>query len=163
MNNFNNKKWWVYVLKLQQDKYYVGITSKTPEERMWEHKHKVRAAYWTMKYPPIEIVHTEDLGVISKAEAEKRENAVVRDGISRHGLNNVRGGDICGTVDHIPRFGSYWTKDNWETVTYIVLLNLIIFLLLIDKFGWDLKYILLVGTGMTAVSIIWKTISIKKT
>jgi predicted GIY-YIG superfamily endonuclease len=34
------KKWWLYVLKLERGKYYVGITSKTPERRFYEHKTK---------------------------------------------------------------------------------------------------------------------------
>jgi len=30
------KNWWVYVLRLEEGKYYVRITSQTPEIRMHE-------------------------------------------------------------------------------------------------------------------------------
>ena len=44
---------------------------------MQEHLDGVRSAYWTAKHKPIEIIHTEDLGVILKSQAEKRENIMV--------------------------------------------------------------------------------------
>lgn len=58
------------MLKLEHEKYYVGITSKSPEERFREHVEKRHGAYWTMKYTPLEIELVEDLGVVSKEHAE---------------------------------------------------------------------------------------------
>ena len=73
-----NKHWLLYVLRLEDGKFYVGITSKTPEVRMREHQNGVRAAYWTVKHKPIEIIYKEDLGQIEKSKAEKRENKMTR-------------------------------------------------------------------------------------
>lgn len=86
--------WTLYILKLQDNKYYVGITTKTPQIRMQEHVNGVRVAYWTAKHKPVEIILEEDLGRVSKAHAEKYENKVTRDLMKQHGINNVRGGDL---------------------------------------------------------------------
>lgn len=93
MNYVNNssKHWWLYVLKLEKGKWYVGITSQTPERRMQEHIKGVRSAYWTQKYKPRSIESTLSLGRVSKEEAEKIENKLVRDLMKRHGYNNVKG------------------------------------------------------------------------
>ncbi|MCA9351060.1 GIY-YIG nuclease family protein, partial [Candidatus Saccharibacteria bacterium] len=54
----DKKQWYLYVLKLEKDKYYVGITSQTVKKRFNEHKTGIRAANWTKKYKPVEIVHS---------------------------------------------------------------------------------------------------------
>lgn len=94
------KNWWLYVLKLEQGKYYVGITTKTPELRMKEHIDGIRAAYWTQKYKPIELFYTENLGHITKETAEYIENLITRKYMRQYGLNNVRGGDLTKTEDY---------------------------------------------------------------
>ena len=94
----NKKQWSLYVLKLEQDKYYVGITSKTVEVRFKEHLDG-RAANWTKKYKPISIEHSRLLGVLSREDAEAIENKTVREYINTYGINKVRGGDITDTRD----------------------------------------------------------------
>lgn len=95
----DKKQWYLYVLKLEKDKYYVGITSQTVEKRFNEHKTGIRAANWTKKYKPVEIVHSRMLGVITKQDAEVIENKAVREYINTYGINKVRGGDITDTID----------------------------------------------------------------
>jgi predicted GIY-YIG superfamily endonuclease len=128
------KHWWLYVLELEQGKYYVGITSKTPEERSWEHQHKVRAAYWTMKYPPLKIIHTEDLGSVTKQDAEKRENTVVREQLLRFGTNNVRGGDLRDISEYTIIFNTIYDKERLKDAFYGILIVLLLFVFLIDKY-----------------------------
>lgn len=41
------KHYWLYVLKLEQQKFYVGITSRTPEIRMEQHLSGFAGAQWT--------------------------------------------------------------------------------------------------------------------
>jgi len=130
----DTKNWWLYVLKLEQGKWYVGITTKTPEERFWEHVHHKRAAYWTMRYKPIEIELTEDLGVVSKEHAEKYENKITRELMKERGINNIRGGDLRQNDNYIQRFGYIWDKFGWETLLVLVMAMLIIVYLLIDKY-----------------------------
>ena len=128
------KRWHLYVLKLQDGKYYVGITSKTPEIRMQEHLDGVRVAYWTAKHRPVEIIHTEDLGMIEKSKAEKRENKMVRALMKQRGLNNVRGGDLTSVEEYTKRFGYIWDNEGWYTLTVVVFLMLVIIYLLLDKY-----------------------------
>lgn len=46
-----------YVLKLQDNKYYVGRTMKTLDDRFVEHLTGIGSA-WTKKYPPLEVVES---------------------------------------------------------------------------------------------------------
>jgi predicted GIY-YIG superfamily endonuclease len=128
------KRWQLYILRLQDGKFYVGITSKTPEKRMQEHADGVRAAYWTAKHKPIEIIHIEDLGIIEKSKAEKRENKMVRALMKQRGLNNVRGGDLTSVEEYTKRFGYVWDKDGWYALTVVVFLLLVIIYLMLDKY-----------------------------
>ncbi len=133
-NNQNKLRWWLYVLRLEDGKFYVGITSKTPEIRMQEHLNGVRVAYWTAKHKPIEIIHREDLGLIEKSKAEKRESRMVRALMKQRGLNNVRGGDLTSVEAYTKRFGYIWDNEGWYILTVIVFLMLVILYLLIDKY-----------------------------
>lgn len=125
--------WWLYVLRLEDGKFYVGITSKTPEIRMREHLNGVRVAYWTAKHKPLKIIHSEDLGAIEKSKAEKRENKMVRALMKQRGLNNVRGGDLTSVEKYVKRFGYAWNEGLWYPMTVVILLTLIIIYLLLDK------------------------------
>ena len=118
--------YWLYVLKLEQNKKYVGVTSKTPEFRMRQHQNEFLGAAWTKKYKPTELFYKEDLGLITYEEAQRYENRVVRAYINKYGHDNVRGGDISTTNQLVKRFGYYWDKENWDTIMMIVLLMLVI-------------------------------------
>ncbi len=130
---YQSRNWTLYVLRLQDNKYYVGITTKTPQIRMQEHLSGIRVAYWTAKHKPLEIILEEDLGRVSKAHAEKYENKVTRDLMKKHGINNVRGGDLTSVEDYIKRFGYIWDKDGWHLITVMTMLIAVIILLLFDK------------------------------
>lgn len=129
-----NIRWHLYVLRLQDGKFYVGITSKTPEIRMQEHLEGKRAAYWTAKHKPIEIIHKEDLGITDKATAEKRENRMVRALMKQRGLNNVRGGDLRDVEPYIKRFGYICDKEHWDMLMYLIISIMLILYLVVDKY-----------------------------
>lgn len=67
----SKKHWRLYILKLEQGKYYVGITTKDPERRFLEHKNNIRSAAWTRKYKPIKILQAKYLGLVTQERAEK--------------------------------------------------------------------------------------------
>ena len=74
----------IYVLKLEDNKYYVGKTSDI-ERRMINHVDGV-ASSWTKKYKPlgiVEILHNMD------AYDEDKYTLIYMD---KYGINNVRGG-----------------------------------------------------------------------
>lgn len=120
------KHFWLYVLKLEQGKYYVGITSKSPEIRYQQHLNNFMAAQWTKRYRPIELFDTHDLGEVTLEDAQRYENKVTRLYMNQRGFNNVRGGDLSYKDNLLKRFGWYVTKDSWETVTIVIMLMLVI-------------------------------------
>ncbi len=132
MNN-NPYHWWLYVLKLEQNKWYIGITSQTPEKRFQEHS-RGRKSYWTEKYKPISIADQKFLGDLSYDEAKAYEDKITRLYMRKKGVNNVRGGTLTQTSDFIVRFGYIWDGLNWEMLTVIILQLLVIFYLVIDKY-----------------------------
>lgn len=99
-----------------------------------EHKNKVRSAYWTMRYPPLEVTDSEFLGKITKEEAEQSENKKVRELIKRLGTNNVRGGDLKDTRDYVRRFGRIWIKEDWQIAWWSLYMIIFSGALLVDKY-----------------------------
>lgn len=128
------RHWWLYILRLEDGKFYVGITSKTPEIRMQEHQNGKQSAYWTAKHRPIEIIYREDLGHIKKDKAERYENKMTRSIMKKQGVNNVRGGDLTHTNDYVVRFGYIFDKENWEDMFYITLMFIILAVFIVDKY-----------------------------
>ena len=129
-----NQHWTLYVLKLDQDKWYVGITSKSVEERFKERILQKRGAYWTMKYKPLEIELIEDLGSASREYAEKYENKITRSLMKERGLNNVRGGDLRDTAEYVLRFGYIFDKERWNDALHIVLILVVLGAFYVDKY-----------------------------
>ncbi len=128
------KNYWLYVLKLENNKYYIGITSKTPEYRFRQHVNGFAGAAWTKIHKPLSIHFTKNLGIVEKSRAEAYENKVVRKYLNKYGIDNVRGGDISMSEDLIIRFGWWWSKKDWAALSTVVLLLLVLFYLLIFTF-----------------------------
>jgi len=77
----------IYVLKLMNNKYYVGKT-KYINNRMLDHFSNNGSA-WTKKYKPMEILQ------IYKNCDELDEDKYTIKYMSKYGINNVRGGIYC--------------------------------------------------------------------
>lgn len=129
------KRYWLYVLALTSGKYYVGITTKTPERRFKEHATGFNGAAWAKKYKPLRILDRKDLGVVPKSKAEEYESRVVRQYIKKYGIENVRGGHIRVTEDLIIRYGWWWSKKDWEALLAIAFFMLIIAILVILSYA----------------------------
>lgn len=131
------KHWWLYILELEEGKYYVGITSKSPEKRFTQHKNGYIAARWTKKYKPIRIFDTKDLGLATLEQAQEFEGRATRKYMEKYGYNNVRGGILRDAEDdYILRFNRYFKFHDWEVFSVLTLQSIIIFILLLDKFGF---------------------------
>ena len=125
------KHFWLYVLKLEQDKYYIGITAKTPEERFKEHQNGFMAARWTKKYKPLEIIDRKDLGLKTLEEAEAYENKVVRKYMKEEGYNNARGGDLTDEDDYKQLFGYLYELRDWNAIKTTAILTVIMSAILV--------------------------------
>lgn len=75
---------WLYVIRLKEDNYYVGITGNLSQrfEDHWAGK----GAAWTRKYPPIEVIS------VTPDKTGFDEDAKVKELMSDHGISKVRGG-----------------------------------------------------------------------
>lgn len=155
-NSEQKKKyiWWLYVLKLESDKWYVGITSKTPEKRFQQHKNGFLAAAWTKHYKPIKIHYKKYLGECDISDAQLYEGRVTRKYMEHYGDNNVRGGDLTYDKEYVRRFGWIWLKDEWDLITYVVLLNLIIVWFVMDKYDWNIGIFILSVLVMVVTALV---------
>lgn len=81
---------YIYILKLQQDKYYVGKT-KYPNFRINEHFNS-EATEWTRLYRPIQIIK-----IIPNCD-DYDEDKYTKIYMDRYGIDNVRGGSFVSIV-----------------------------------------------------------------
>lgn len=134
-DEIQNKHYWLYILKLEDDKYYVGITARSnPEDRIQQHISGYYGAKWTKKHKPIETLELRDLGSLTTEEAEREEKTTTLAYMDKYGYQNVRGGDLSYSGKYVLRFNRFFTEDNWQALTVVVLLMLIILYLTIDKY-----------------------------
>lgn len=88
-----SKHYWLYVLRLEHGKYYVGITSKkNPYDRINEHKNGFYTAQWVKRHKMIEHAEVIELGDITETEAKHREDDKTLQYMKKYGYQNVRGG-----------------------------------------------------------------------
>ena len=81
----------LYLLELENDKYYVGQTDD-PDFRFQEHL-SGKGAKWTRKHRPTHLLLTKDISVETAAEALLYENWLTMHYMELFGWENFRGGD----------------------------------------------------------------------
>jgi len=77
---------FIYVLKLKDNKYYIGKTSN-PSFRLENHFNQNGSA-WTKKYKPIKIEY-------AKNGDKFDEDKLTKQYMEKYGIGNVRGGTYC--------------------------------------------------------------------
>lgn len=75
----------LYVLQLENDKWYIGKTTRDLSDRYFEHLTGAGSS-WTQKYRPI------DLHLAIKDVDEFEEDKQTKIFMKQYGINNVRGG-----------------------------------------------------------------------
>ena len=91
-NDSPRATFWVYLLELTGQNYYVGIT-RNVDVRFAEHR--AGAAGWTSRYPPIKVVRRVDTGVLFERDAQVIEDEVTLQTMELFGRDRVRGGKFC--------------------------------------------------------------------
>lgn len=76
----------IYILQLENDKYYVGKTTN-PEFRLDKHFNNYASA-WTKKHSPISI-----LEIMSECDEYDEDKYTIK-AMAEHGIENVRGGSF---------------------------------------------------------------------
>ena len=94
MTFFHKGMWYLYVLKLEYDYVYVGITSN-PSKRIRNHFFG-NGAKITQKFMPLEVIDIIECRPV-RSEAEQIEDNVTENLFSTYGRDNVFGGKYCNT------------------------------------------------------------------
>ena len=79
----------IYVLKCENDKYYVGKTNRPIDQRIEEHADDLYGSAWTSRHKPIKVVE-----VISNASPFD-EDKYTKIYMNKYGIENVRGGSYA--------------------------------------------------------------------
>ncbi len=76
----------IYVLECENNKYYVGKTTQTVEQRFSQHIQESNFCAFTNKYKPMKIIE------VTKSSDPLDEDKVTKRYMMTHGIDNVRGG-----------------------------------------------------------------------
>ena len=132
----SKKHYWLYVLLLEENKYYIGITSRyEPEDRIQEHFNGFYSAQWVKKYKPKKLVEVLDAGYMTDAETDDKELKLTLEYMKKFGHQNVRGG-ILNYSGKYYKFGRRYVRDEeFYTMSTVLLLMAAVAALLIDKYN----------------------------
>jgi len=78
----------IYILKLEDNKYYIGKTGRDVNTRFTEHVNGY-GSEWTKKHKPIKIINSSIC--LSKFD----EDNITKEYMIKYGIENVRGGTYC--------------------------------------------------------------------
>jgi predicted GIY-YIG superfamily endonuclease len=124
LNNYQSRirHFWLYVLYLEGDKYYIGITTNFMN-RFRQHGGPY-GAQWTRKHHPLKVLELHDLGTITNYDAEKIEQDFFEQYRKKYGVTRVRGGRIVstGSIFNLGKF--YFNRQMLEAFLVLVLLML---------------------------------------
>lgn len=124
------RRWYIYVLKLEQDKWFVGI-STNPERRYNQHV-RGRADPWTRKYKPIQMDMSQDLETTDPRTAQYVESMMIEKLQAKYGRSNVEGGDTADITKYVRRMGVRFSERQWEAIIVVVVVAVIVTLILLE-------------------------------
>ena len=109
----------VYVLELEDSKYYVGSTTNR-KRRIKQHR-SGRGSKWTREHRPIRVL--KEYRRIPKEYLLGMESKVTAEMMLEYGINNVRGSMFCspreyhlGDVDALTKFLGHYNDLNYRKV-----------------------------------------------
>jgi predicted GIY-YIG superfamily endonuclease len=122
------RDWTLYVIRLTNGDYYIGITSRKDfMRRIRQHGGRTGAKVNRGKVVE-EIIEVQHLGKISGLKAQSIENDMMLDYRKRFGARKVRGGyDISQKTPIIPTY----TPGSWQAMVFIFSSLILALLLLI--------------------------------
>lgn len=107
-NNPSHQKWmderrrkYIYVLKLEGDKYYIG-QCEDPASRL-KKQFSGKGSRWTRINEPLEVLVLKPIGDLTYREAEIKENILALRYMKHVGWQNVRGGFFTFIDDEVTR------------------------------------------------------------
>jgi predicted GIY-YIG superfamily endonuclease len=128
------KHYWLYVLRLNEGKYYIGTTSKKdPNHRIQEHMNGFYSAQWVKKYKPIEPLEIINIGNITKERAELLEQHRTFQYMEKYGYQNVRGGNLNYSGRYFVFFGRFIRSKDVEAMATVLFLMFAVAVLILTK------------------------------
>jgi len=101
---------YLYVLELQNGKYYVGI-SRNPEYRFYEHK-TGKTSKFVRQNLPVKNIRLKLLESTDWSDGLREETRTTVKLIGKFGIENVYGGAICGDLNERSiRLNNYYQKN----------------------------------------------------
>jgi len=85
-SEYDQTKWFLYILKLKDDKYYVGSAKGNRIEKDIKLHKKGRGSEWTKKYPYLSVLTVKEIESISEEDNEVKKIMI------QNGIDSVRGG-----------------------------------------------------------------------
>ena len=131
------EQWQLYVLKLDNDKWYVGVTSRTPHEELARHK-AGNGVEWTRESKPVKVHYAKDFGAVDEEKVREFEDRVTLKYMERYGVGTVRSDNMGDTVaksdQPAPKSNNKLVIINKILLGLSIVLLLAVIILLIDKF-----------------------------
>ena len=117
-DRISDTNWLIYVLKLENNKFYIGITTDITK-RFSEHKLQSKnCANWCKKHKPLKIIETINTNFKNMYEATLLEDIYTLKYIQEYGTENVRGGRFLGSLAQInSKVNSYLTRGSFFEYT----------------------------------------------
>jgi predicted GIY-YIG superfamily endonuclease len=132
------KPYWLYALRLENNRYYVGFTGKrNPYDRIMEHV-EGEGAKWTQLHTPIEVIEIRDAGEITLTQVKALERNLTWAYMMRYGVNKVRGG-IFNSPERMLRVGKNSVLMGYAVnamICAILLITACIYILLRHYLNW---------------------------
>ncbi|KYG72904.1 hypothetical protein AWN68_09400 [Roseivirga echinicomitans] len=120
-DRIGDSNWFLYVLKLEESKYYIGIAIN-PEQRFSEHQEQGKnCSSWCKKFKALEILEIVDTGHKRMKDATLLEDILTLNYIRRYGTVNVRGGRYIGSERKVQKSSEHHLKRGYITVMHRLL------------------------------------------
>lgn len=128
------KHYWLYVLQLEEDKYYIGTTAqKDPNIRIKQHTSGgIFTSKWVDKYPYKETLELIELGNMTKTEAELVEDEYTLRYMKEFKYNNVRGGRFTYRGEYRKLGNRFFREEQFSLLLGISFMTFVMLIALIE-------------------------------
>lgn len=97
----NSKYYYLYLLELTDDSYYIGITALSdPYIRIIQH-FEGNGSKWTKIHRPIKVLSLQNIGELTILEARDKEQLATKKFMNIFGYDKVRGGNLTFSGDYV--------------------------------------------------------------
>ncbi|GAA5021692.1 hypothetical protein GCM10025794_08380 [Massilia kyonggiensis] len=110
--------WQLYLLELENNNLYVGIT-RDVDKRFEQHR-SGKGSLWTTQHKPLRLLRYVDTGLTSESEATRIEDALTVQTMELFGRHRVRGGQYC-MLEQADVDAALVRHGHWERVERAIL------------------------------------------